>query len=142
MNSKTHSAALSACAAALFALFTFPVHAQQSAAAPAATPATSAVAVPPMQCEKPPATPLIDPSSVHIRRFQQQVDDYKACVKEYARSMGAKSNEYADQARAYAAAANGAIDSYNVYVTDLNARTKGESGELKPGPASGDKQKY
>ncbi|MGI9025094.1 MAG: hypothetical protein ACR2GP_05860 [Burkholderiaceae bacterium] len=143
MNSRTHGTALSTCAAALLALFALSAHAQQSTPAPAhAAPAATTVAVPPIQCEKPADTPLLDPSSAHLKRFQKQVDDYKVCVNEYSRSMGAKSNEYADQARAYAAAANGAIDDYNTYVTALNARAKGESGDVKQGPSSGSKPKY
>ncbi len=141
MNSRTHGAALPASAAALLALFALPLHAQQTTTAPVA-PATTTVAVPPMQCEKPADAPLLEPSSAQLKRFQKQVDDYKTCVNEYSRSMGAKSNEAADQARAFAAAANGAIDNYNAYVTDLNARTKGETGELKQGPSSGNKPKY
>ena len=126
-------------AATLFAVFAFPAYAQQPAPAPSA----SSVVVPPMKCEKPADTPLLDPSSTHIKRFQKQVDDYKTCVNEYSRAMGAKSNEYNDQARAYSAAANGAIDDYNTYVTALNARAKGgESGEIKQGPSSGGKSKY
>ncbi len=134
MNSRTHGAALSTCAAALLTLFALSAHAQQPA------PAASTVVVPPMQCEKPADTPLLDPSSTHIKRFQKQVDDYKLCVNEYSRVMGAKSNEYADQARAYAAAANSAIDDYNTYVTALNARAKGETGDIKQGPSSGSKK--
>lgn len=128
MTFKTRRAVSSTCAAALFALFASSVHAQQSAPAPAAAPAANAVAVPPISCEKPPPTPGIDPGSAQIKRFQKQVEDYKTCVNEYARAMGVKSNEYAAQARAYAAAANGAIDEYNTFATDLNARSKAESG--------------
>ena len=143
MDSRTHRAASAIGAVGLLALFALPAYAQ-STAAPAApvAPAAPAVVISPMKCEKPADTPLLDPSSTHIKRFQKQVDDYKVCVNEYSRAMGAKSNEYADQARAYAAAANGAIDDYNTYVNALNARSKGESGEVKQGPPSGSKQKY
>ena len=120
------------------AVFALPAGAQQAAPAPA-----SAVVVPPMSCDKPADTPLLNPSSSHIQRLQKQIETYKLCVNEYSRSMGAKSNEAADQARAYAAAANGAIDDYNTYVTALNERAKGgESSELKQGPSTGGKSKY
>lgn len=128
MTFTTRHAVSSACVAALLTLVTYPVHAQQTAPAPASTPAANAVAVPTMPCEKPPPTPGIEPSAAQLRRFQKQIDSYRICVNEYARAMAAKSNEHADQARAYAAAANGAIADYNSYVNELNARTKGESG--------------
>ncbi len=94
-------------------------HAQQ----PAPTPPTTAVTVPPMTCESPGAAP-IGPPGPSFTRFQKRVDDYKVCVNQYAAAAGAKSNEFADQARAYADAANKAIDSYNAYVTALNESTK------------------
>ena len=137
MNFKTHLMSLSACAAAVFAL---SAHAQQTAPTPA--PTASAVAVPPMQCEKPGDNPGIDPSQAQINRFQKKVDDYKLCVNGYAKTTGEKSNELADMARAYAAAANGAIEEYNAYVTALNARMKGETGELTKGPPVTSKPKY
>lgn len=128
MTYKPRRAASSACAAALFSFLAFPAHAQQNAPASAATPEPGVAAVPPLSCEKPPSGPGIEPGSAQIKRYQKQVDDYKTCVNDYARAMGAKSNEHAAQARAYAAAANGAIDQYNAFATDLNARSKAESG--------------
>ena len=137
MNLKTHLTSLSACAAAVFAL---SAYAQQGAPAPVL--AAGAVVVPPMQCDKPGDNAGIEPSQAQVNRFQKKVDDYKLCVNGYAKTMGAKSNEHADMARTYAAAANGAIEEYNAYVTALNAKMKGETGELKQGPSSGSKPKY
>lgn len=140
MNFKTQLVSLSACAAAVVAL---SAHAQQSAPVPAPppTPSAGAVAVPPMQCDKPGDNAGIEPNQAQINRFQKKVDDYKLCVNGYAKSMGAKSNEFAEMARTYAAAANGAIEEYNAYVTALNAKMKGE-GDTKQGASSGSKQKY
>lgn len=141
MNFKTQLKSLSACVAAVFAL---SAHAQQGAPAPASasTPAASAVAIPAMQCEKPGDNPGIEPNQAQINRFQKKVDDYKLCVNAYAKSTGAKANEFADSARAYSAAANGAIEEYNAYVTALNAKAKGESGGARQGSTSDSKPKY
>ncbi len=76
--------------------------------------------IPPMQCEKPGNPPL---DQAQMLRFGKRVDEYKLCVNEYARQMGAKGNEYADIARVYTNAANGAVDQYNEYVKDLNEKT-------------------
>lgn len=142
MSFEIHNTASSACTAVLLALASFSVHAQGAPAA-ATTTSTSAVAIPPAQCEKPPAGPMIDPTSAQTKRFQKQVGDYKSCVDEYAKAMGAKSNEHAELARAYESAANSAIDSYNTYVTDLNARAKGGSGDPKQESSpSSSKPKY
>lgn len=138
MNLKIRLVSLSACAAAALAL---SAHAQQSTPTPP-VPAASAVVVPPMQCEKPGDNAGIEPNQAQINRFQKKVDDYKLCVNGYAKSMGAKSNEFADMARTYAAAANGAIEEYNAYVTSLNAKFKSDAGDSKQGAPSGSKQKY
>lgn len=83
-----------------------------------------AVAVPQMQCEKPGDSPGVDPSPTQMNRFQKRVDDYKVCVNDYAKTTGAKANEYAELARAHANAANTAIEGYNAYVTELNEKVK------------------
>ena len=91
-----------------------------SAHGQAASDAPPVANVPPMQCEKPGNPPL---DQAQMLRFGKRVDEYKLCVNEYARTMGAKGNEYADIARVYTNAANGAVDQYNEYVKDLNEKT-------------------
>ena len=77
--------------------------------------------VPPMACENPGNPPAN--SSPAMARFQKKVDEYKVCVNDYAKTTGAKANEYADAARAYSNAANEAIDGYNTYIKALNEKT-------------------
>jgi len=99
-------------------------------AAPAQT-AAPAVQVPAMECENPGSAPL-DKASPQMGRFSKKVEDYKICVNAYVKVTGAKSNEFADQAKAYNEAANKAIDDYNTYVTKLNEATKSDkSGTTK-----------
>ncbi len=164
MNFKTHSASrdasIRACAVALAAAFASVAHAQTTVPAPALAPApattpvpttapatttaASTVTIPPLQCEKPSDALLIDPTAAHMKRLQKEVDDYKVCVNAYSHAMGAKANDLAEQSRAYAAAANGAIEGYNTFVTRLNAKAKGDSstGDLKQSPSSGSKPTY
>ena len=52
--------------------------------------------IPPMQCEKPGNPPL---DQAQMLRFGKRVDEYKLCVNEYARQMGAKGNEPSAAAR-------------------------------------------
>ncbi len=145
MNFKTHGAALSATAAALLVAFACAAQAQQTAPAPAtansSTPAAPPVAIPAMQCEKPADSHLADPTAAHLKRLQKEVEQYKVCVNDYAHAMGAKANEFADQSRAYATAANGAIESYNTLVTELNAKAKGDGGAAGASPSSGNASK-
>lgn len=105
------AAALVACASA--------ASAQQAASG-----STNPSAVPAMNCEKPGDSAGIEPSNAQQQRFQKKVDAYKVCVNDYAKAMGAKANEYVDLARSYSNAANGAIESYNAYVTALNEKQK------------------
>jgi hypothetical protein len=105
---------LAASMAGLAMLVVASAHGQGAPAAPAMP------TIPPMQCEKPGNPPL---DQQQMLRFGKRVDEYKLCVNEYARQMGTKGNEYADIARAYTNAANGAVDQYNEYVKDLNEKT-------------------
>lgn len=120
MTPNTRSTAL--IAVCLAGLLASSAHAQQPA--PATTPS---VDVPPMTCTVPGSPPL-DRAGSDMGRFQKRVDDYKVCVNQYTQSTGAKANEYAAQSRAYADAANKAIDDYNTYVTALNEATKSTKG--------------
>lgn len=104
----------------------------QQPAAPAAAPN---VDVPAMSCVNPGSPPL-DRAGSDMTRFSKRVEDYKVCINEYTRSTGAKANELAAQSRAYADAANKAIDDYNTYVTALNEKTKSPtSGGSTQAPA-------
>ena len=123
MTSTFRSAAsLASASLALLAIFPFAAQAQTLA---------TAVPVPAMDCENPGSAPL-DKASPQMGRFTKKVDDYKTCVNAYSKATGAKSNEYADQAKAYNEAANKAIEEYNAYVTKLNESTKSDkSGTTK-----------
>ncbi len=92
-------------------------HAQQPAPA-------AAVDIPPMNCDKP--TPLIEenPSNATLTRMQKRVEAYKNCVNDYAKANGAKAQELVAQANAYREAANHAIEEYNAFANELNARTQ------------------
>ena len=129
---------ISVCIATWFGV---SAHAQQagSAAAPSST-----AAVPPMSCQNPGDSVGIEPTKAQVDRFQKRIDEYKRCVDEYSRSMGAKANEHIELAKTYTAAANGAITTYNDYVTALNARSKGTPGEpnAKPVLPAADKPRY
>ena len=99
---------------ALLAVLPIAVHAQTAAAT---------VQVPGPDCENPGAAPL-DKNSPQMGRFTKKVEDYKTCVNAYVKVTGGKSNEYADQAKAYNAAANKAIEEYNAYIVKLNESQK------------------
>ena len=120
-----------------FAFAACAAFAQQPAPAVA-----SAEAVAPMNCEKPGDSAGIELSNAQVVRFQKKLDAYKNCVNEYAKAMGAKANEHAGLAKNYAAAANGAIEDYNVYATALNAKNGGDAGEVRQGPPAVSKPKY
>ena len=112
----------SAASIALLAALPFAVQAQS---------ATTAVQVPAMDCENPGSAPL-DKASPQMGRFTKKVDDYKNCVNAYVKVTGGKSNELADQSKAYNEAANKAIEDYNAYIVKLNESTKSDkSGTTK-----------
>ena len=93
-------------------------------------------AIPPMNCEKPGDSAGIEPNYAQQQRFQKKVGTYKLCVDDYAKAMSAKADEYVEIAKTYTNAANGAIDSYNTYVTALNAKQKGIDGGSPRQPAA------
>lgn len=122
MTSTFRSTALLACCLTALSL---------AAEAQTAAPAATAVQVPQIECQSPGFAPL-DKAGSDMTRFSKRVDEYKICVNAYVKSTGAKSNEYADQARAYGDAANKAIEDYNAYITKLNESTKSDkSGTTK-----------
>ena len=126
--------------ASAFTAFSSTALAQQAAAGPA-TPVT----IPAMTCENPGEGAGIEPSYAQVQRFQKRIDAYKSCVNDYAKAMGAKASEYADVAKTYTNAGNAAIESYNAYVTGLNAKQKSaDGGDARPAPSSAntDKPKY
>jgi hypothetical protein len=90
-----------------------PVRAQD--AAPVSGP-------PPLDCAKPGDPPKPGASNADITRFQKRLDEYKTCVSTYTKANAAKAQEYQAQARAYSDAANGAVDGFNAYVTELNQK--------------------
>ncbi len=103
------------------AALAFGVAASATAQQPAPA---AAVDVPPINCEKP--TPLLEesPSNATIARQQKRLEAYKNCVNDYVKTNSEKAQELVGQANAYRDAANKAIDQYNAYATELNARTK------------------
>jgi hypothetical protein len=91
------------------------------AAAHAQTAAAPVIA--PSNCEKPADYVPLDNSSTQMARIQRRVDAYKKCVNDYAQVNNAQAQEHAVQAKAYQDAANKAIEEYNAFVNELNART-------------------
>ena len=107
--------------------------AQQAAGGPA-----NPGSIPAMNCENPGDSAGIEPNYAQIQRFQKKIDVYKLCVNDYAKAMGAKANEHVEIAKTYSNAANGAIESYNTYVTALNAKQKSaDGGDSRQTPSSG-----
>jgi hypothetical protein len=98
----------------------------------AQTPASAAAMaqVPVNVCQDPGNAPL-DRASPDMTRFAKRVEEYKLCTNKYVTEQGAKSNELADQARAYGEAANKAIDDYNTYINKLNEQTKSDKSGAK-----------
>lgn len=97
---------------------------------PASAQDAAAVVVAPMNCPKPGDFAPVDRASPEMTRFQKRLEEYKNCVFAYTKTNGAKASDFAAQSRAYADAANGAIDDYNAYVTELN-KQRGDDTKKK-----------
>ena len=109
----------------LIAAFVSSALAAIAFSAAAQTPdAPAAVVVAPMNCPKPGEFAPVDQQSAEATRFRKRLEEYKTCVQSYTKTNSAKANEFAAQSRAYGDAANKAIDDYNAYVTELNAKQK------------------
>ena len=125
MTPPVRSLALRATCVACLALTSVAARAQTA-------PSAAAVAqVPANDCQDPGSAPL-NRAGPEMTRFSKRVEEYKVCTNKYVTAQGAKSNELADQARAYGDAANKAIDDYNTYINKLNEQTKSDkSGTTK-----------
>jgi hypothetical protein len=129
MSSTIRTAA--SVSALAFLTCALPVRAQQPA---------SAAAVPPPACEKPADFAPLDRSDHRaMTRFQKGLDDYKTCIGDYSKTNGAKANELAAQSRVYADAANKAIDDFNAYIQEMNAKAAaaGDDNKSNRSPSSG-----
>jgi hypothetical protein len=84
--------------------------------APAAASTEKPVDVPKHSCKRP-ENPGKLASDRQMSQFRKEIDGYRDCLTAYRENMN-------KTAKAYVEAANGAIQEFNDYVTELNASVK------------------
>lgn len=86
-------------------------------------PTPAQVQIPPAGCEKP-GDPPLQPSYEQQKRYDKKRDDYKECVMKYVADMKQRADAEFEAGKKYQDAANGAIEDYNGWASQFNAKLK------------------
>jgi hypothetical protein len=92
----------------------------------------AAADIPKNPCAKPSDYVPMDGTSAEMARVTKRVDAYKNCINDYSKGVNGKAADLVSQAQAYQEAGNQAVDEFNAFVAELNAKTNKGSGPASP----------
>jgi hypothetical protein len=81
------------------------------------------VNIPAVNCEKP-GDPPLQPSYDQQKRYDKKREGYKECVMKYVADMKQRADAEFEAGKKYQDAANGAIEDYNSWASQFNAKLK------------------
>jgi hypothetical protein len=85
----------------------------------------ASVQIPSLSCEKPGDAPL-QPTYDQQKRYDKKREGYKECVMKYVGEMKKQADAEFEVSKKYQDAANGAIEEYNTWASQVNTTLKKE----------------